>query len=407
MTEGSRPAAERLVASTRAKCCARRHRHRADRLRAAGQCAGPLADLPARGGHAVASPERNTRSQAGGEPQPDPLPAGPQPSSVSFADATHGWVGVEDGILGTDNGGATWSRQLTAGRITKIWLYDATRAWALSADNTVYRTRDGGHWTAIPPTNPPIAEIDPFSPDLVWAIGVTPSSGPFPAQQIGNVLLSDDGGLIWRPVGIHTMWSVCFYSRVDGFGAEGKQIFRTTDAGRSWTPIALLAINDDGPYWYPTLTCPRSGTDFRVQVTEPNAALGHAPYLVYRTNDASRSWLLEFREGYALGTTTPPNTPGLGSTPSLIGVLPGGRTWFLTCTPAADSQEFRVVDATGALVTKEPAPFVACAHGASFADDQHGWAIATAYQLDGARLLTQGIVMRTTDGARTWSRVYP
>ncbi|MDQ6859310.1 MAG: hypothetical protein M3Z65_09975, partial [Chloroflexota bacterium] len=243
-----------------------------------------------------------------------PSPAGGAPQAVRFIDARRGWVGAQDGILATADGGATWERQLTGASIRRIWTYDGTRAWALADDKTVYRTRDGAHWTAIPPTNPPIAEIDAFSPDLLWAIGVGPVAGPAPVPQVGNVLFSNDGGFIWRPVGTHTMWSVCFDTPTDGIGAEAKQIFRTADGGRTWSPIATLAINDDGPYWYPTLGCP-NGTNDRVQVTEPNAAASHVPYLVYRTNDAGRTWVLEFREGYTLGTTTPPNTPQLGTRP--------------------------------------------------------------------------------------------
>jgi photosystem II stability/assembly factor-like uncharacterized protein len=323
---------------------------------------------------------------------------------VQFADPSRGWLGLEDGILGTTDGGASWDRQLTSPRVTKIWSYDATRAWALAADNTVYRTRDGAHWTAIPSTNPPISEIDAFSPDLVWAIGVAPTSGPAPQPQIGNVLASTDGGFIWRPIGTHTMWSVCFSTALNGVGAEGKQIFRTNDAGRTWSLIATLTISDQGP-WYPTLTCP-AGTSFRVQVTEPYAALSHVPYLVFRTTDAGRTWVLEYREGYTLGTTTPV-TPSLGSYPSIIGMLPDSRTWIMTCSPPAEVQDFLIVDPAGAVAAKERAPFVACARSASFVDPQHGWAVATDYSTMAAKGTSQGIVMRTTDGARTWMRVYP
>ena len=338
-------------------------------------------------------------------PSPTAPPTGPQPSAVRFTDAGHGWLGVEDGILGTADGGRTWSRQLAAARVVKIWAYDATRAWALAADNTVYRTQDGAHWTAIPSTNPPISDIDPFSPTLLWAIGVAPTSGPQPAPQIGNVLVSYDGGSIWRPIGTHTMWSVCFSSRLDGVGAEGKQIFRTSDGGRTWIAIATLSIDDQGP-WYPTLTCP-AATSFRVQVTEPYAALSHAPYLVFRTTDSGRSWTLEYREGYTLGSATPRDTPGLGSYPSIFGMLPRGNTWLITCSPPTDTQDFVVLDPAGTVLAREKAPFTACARDATFVDDQRGWAIATEYRLTGTQLASQGVVMRTTDGARTWSRVYP
>ncbi|MDP9245333.1 MAG: hypothetical protein M3O64_01660 [Chloroflexota bacterium] len=329
-------------------------------------------------------------------PSPAPPPAGGAPQAVRFIDAKRGWVGAQDGILATADGGATWERQLIGASIRKIWAYDETRAWALADDKTVYRTRDGVHWTAIPPTNPPIAEIDAFSPDLLWAIGIGPVSGPVPAPQVGTVLVSTDGGFIWRPVGTHTMWSVCFDTTTDGVGAEGKRLFRTTDAGRTWTPIAQLPINDDGPYWYPTLTCP-NGTNFRVQVTEPNAAAGHAPYLVFRTTDGGRSWVLEFREGYTLGTTTPPNTPQLGSFPSIMASsLAGGRTWFITCTPPANAQEFLFLGPTGDVLSRGPVPISGCASDGQVVDQAHVVAVVGS----------TNSVIATDDAGKTWRAIY-
>src|SRR5205823_517164 len=198
------------------------------------------------------------------------------------------------------------------------WSYDDTRAWAIDSANSLYRTTDGSHWTpVVPKPNPPIAELDVFSPEILFAIGLSPATAPAPSLRTGNVMRSDNGGVTWQVVGTHTMWSVCFDTPTDGIGAEAKQIFRTADGGRSWFVIATLAINDDGPYWYPTVACP-NGTNVRLQVTEPNAAAGHAPYLVFRTNDAGRTWSLEFREVHTLGSTTPPNTPNLGTYPSML-----------------------------------------------------------------------------------------
>jgi photosystem II stability/assembly factor-like uncharacterized protein len=327
---------------------------------------------------------------------PSPTPTGAAPTAVRFIDALHGWVGTDDGIVGTADGGATWDRQLTAGSITKLWAYDWTHAWALAGVGTLYRTRDGSHWTAVlqPPT-PPIAEIDAFSPDLLWAIGVPAAAGPQPAQRIGNVMRSVDGGATWQMVGTHTMWSVCFDTATDGIGAEGKQVFRTADAGRTWFAIATLAINDDGPYWYPTLACP-NGTNVRLQVIEPNAALGHAPYLVYRTNDAGRTWVLEFREGYTLGTTTPPNTPSLGTYPSIFGAFTGGQTWFITCSPPTDSQEFLVLGPSGETLARGPVPIAGCARAGQVLDQAHVVAVSGA----------SASVIASDNGGGTWRTIY-
>ncbi len=261
----------------------------------------------------------------------------------------------------------------------------------------LYRTVDGAHWLPIVPTPYPlIVDLDVLSPDLLWAIGVAKTpDGTAPAQRLGNVMRSTDGGATWQVVGTRTMWSVCFDTPTDGIGAEAKQLFRTADAGRTWFPIATLTINDDGPYWYPTLGCP-NGTNDRVQITEPNAALGHAPYLVYRTTDAGRTWTLEFREGYTLGSTTPPNTPQLGSYPSIFGTLAGGRTWFITCTPPIDMQEFVLLGATGETLARGPVPIPGCARSGQFIDQAHVVAIAGG----------TASVIATDNGGGTWRAIY-
>ncbi len=328
---------------------------------------------------------------------PSSTPTGATPTAVRFSDPLHGWVGTQDGIFGTKDGGTTWDRQLTGGSITTIWSYDTTHAWALASDNALYRTQDGLHWTPIEPQPyPPIAELDAFTADLLWAIGVVPATGPQPAQVFGNVMRSVDGGATWQVVGTHTMWSVCFETPTEGLGAEGKQLFRTSDAGRTWTPTVQLPINDDGPYWYPTLTCP-NGTNFRVQVTEPNSAAGHAPYLVFRTNTGGSSWLLEFREGYTLGTTTPPNTPQLGTFPSIMASnLAGGRTWFITCSPGANALEFLLLGPTGNTLARGPVPIADCALDGQVIDLTHVVVVAGS----------TGAVIATNDAGATWRTIY-
>ena len=326
---------------------------------------------------------------------------------MRFADADRGWLGVEDGILGSIDGGTTWARQLASERVTSIWSVDTTHAWALAADDTVYRTQDGAHWSALPATTPPITDIDFVSPLVGWAIGVVPLTPPIgrPVQRSGTLLATTDGGAVWRPITQTGLWSVCFTSERDGLGANGKQILRTRDAGRTWSKIADLTITDDGP-WYPSLFC-ADANSARVQVTEPYAALSHVPYLIFSTVDGGANWTLDFREGYTLGSTTPQGLPGLGSYPSTIGTLANAHTWFITCSPPTDTQAFLVLDPAGHRLAERSVPFVACARGASFVDDEHGWAIATSYLLSGTDLRSTGIVVRTTDAARSWALIYP
>lgn len=316
-------------------------------------------------------------------------------------------MGVEDGILGTADGGATWQRQRSGGRVTRIWSFDASHAWALAADGTVYHTEDGTGWSAQPPTTPPIADMTFVSSLHGWAIAVEPQTGAVgqPTQRTGTLLVTTDGGAVWRPVGSQGMWSACFTSDTDGYGASGKRIYRTSDGGRTWDLAADLSIADQGP-WYPSLFC-ADAQRARVQITEPYAALSHVPYLVFATIDGAKTWKLEYAEGYTLGTVVGVPFPGLGSYPSIIGVLPDRTTWLVTCSPPADTQRFLVLSGDGRVLADQSVPFPSCARSASFVDASNGWAVATSYAGTGTNVISTGILVRTTDGARSWTVVYP
>lgn len=342
-----------------------------------------------------------TRSSS--SPTPSALPSGVQPSSLTFADRTHGWLGVEDGIFGTADGGSTWDRQLGAGRIAHLWSLDATHAWAVGADRSLYRTTDGTHWVGVLGFTAAFSELHFLTPMQGWATVSTLSTTP-PLSSTGSVYATTDGGATWHAVNTRSITTACFFNATAGIGADGNQIFKTSDAGRSWLPIATLELDDQSP-WFPSLVCASQMT-MRVQATAARVGLGHAAYVVFRSVDGGATWTQEYREGYTLGLTEP-RVAGLGSYPSLLGTLPAKHTWVITCSPPAEVQDFLVLDAGGAVIARSKAPFVGCARDASFVDERYGWAIATAYQLDGTQLRAQGIVMRTEDGAQTWSRVYP
>lgn len=343
------------------------------------------------------------------EPPPGPSssptsapPIASRLTAVRFVDRDHGWLGLSDGLLGTSDGGLTWTRQLSGKSIGHLWAYDASHAWALTTGSVLYRTDDGTNWQAAG-QNDSFTEVQFITPEIGW--GVVPQTPPTPigrpVQLAASVLQTVDGGITWHTVSAQSIWSICFIDERNGWGADGKQIYKTTDAGRNWTRIVDLAINDEGP-WYPTVRC-ADGMSARVQITEPKAALSHAPYLMFRTNDGGTRWLLEYREPYTLGTTTPWNTPQLGSYPSMFDTLANGSTWLVTCTPPIDRQDFLVLSRTGAELARGTVPFASCVVDATFVDARHGWIIGPEFRGD----RTENVLSRTTDNAQTWTRVYP
>ncbi len=329
-----------------------------------------------------------------------PLPSASQQASataVRFVDATRGWVGTAGGIFATSNGGANWEHQLSAQQITSIRAFDATHAWALAHDGTLYRTVDGARWSAVAPTTPPINEVFFASALTGWAIAAPPRFGGAPGTpppQVPPVLLrTDDGGVIWRPVGTRSVSSVCFANDRDGYGASGGLVLRTADGGLTWSTAFDIGRADIGP-WHPLLVCGDGVRAARVQFTGSSAALGHAPYVTYRTTDTGASWQLEFVEGYTLGSRFPPNTPQLGSYPSLLGSLGSGRTWFVTCSPPVEVQTYVVLDADGATLAKGDVQTRGCASDAQVIDLRHVIAVSLKS------------VIGTADGGATWRTVY-
>jgi len=241
------------------------------------------------------------------------------------------------------------------------------------------------------------------TPLVGWLVATQPTPVPFTGrvQLAGSLLGSTDGGLTWQPVSTRSIWSVCFTDERNGWGADGKVVFKTTDAGRTWTTLIDLTIADEGP-WHPTIRC-ADATNARVQVTEPFAALSHRPYLMYRTSDGGKSWVLEYRELYTLGQTTPREIPQLGSYPSLFDALRDHDTWIVTCSPPAQTQEMLVLSPAGAVLGRGAIPFKSCVNDASFVDAQHGWVIGPEYHASE----TESVVLRTPDGGASWERIYP
>jgi photosystem II stability/assembly factor-like uncharacterized protein len=359
---------------------------------------------PARSIETPTAPANGSESPAPSAPSTAPT-ATPSlgrehPTAVAFADRTHGWLGTASGIFATTDGGRTWARQLSDAPVHRLWALDAGHAWALAgADYQIVRTTDGQAWHAVPATIPPIVDLQFATPTAGWAIAMPRVTSGARPQPSATLLGSTDGGLIWRPITDRSISSVCFVNETDGWGADGKRVFKTNDGGHTWSQLVDLAIGDQGP-WYPTIRC-AGPANARVQITEPYAALSHAPYLVFRTSDAGRTWLLEYREGYTLGSTTPQDTPELGSYPSLFGTFADGRTWFVSCTPPVEKQSYLVARPTGEIDVRGTIPSSTCVADARFVDALHGWVLAVEYAAAGPRTL----LLSTADGGQTWARL--
>ena len=176
---------------------------------------------------------------------------------VVFLDRKHGWavggwprdygVAIYGGmgvILATDDGGATWRRQLDAAAawLSAVWFIDPSNGWAVGEYGTVMRTRDGGvTWTQMRnvPTPAWLHDVHFIDRERGWAVGA-----------YETVLETDDGGTTWthqqmptphRPFGLPVAYqAVRFASDREGWivGDHGN-IFHTADGGATWTTEAI------------------------------------------------------------------------------------------------------------------------------------------------------------------------
>ncbi len=157
-------------------------------------------------------------------------------TSVSFADAQHGWAVGHDGvILATSDGGATWTRQDNGKDLETVYLSvlfrDATHGFAAGAYGKFVATVDGGKtWTAAKP-----------SPDEVHYNRLTAGLDGYLylAGEGGLLLVSNDGGKQWIKSEVPYEGSLfgalpIENGRVIVYGLRGH-ILRSEDRGANWT----------------------------------------------------------------------------------------------------------------------------------------------------------------------------
>lgn len=163
-------------------------------------------------------------------------------TAVSFATETTGWaVGHDALILGTRDGGRTWSQQFQGENIQDSFLdvlaLDASRVLAVGAYGLCVASADGGNTWA---RRKVLAEDNHLN-----RLTRGPGGTLYLAGERGTLLRSNDAGVTWRPLRVGYEGS--FYgvlpldrTRLLAHGIGGK-LFHSADDGATWEAVPTPA----------------------------------------------------------------------------------------------------------------------------------------------------------------------
>lgn len=335
-----------------------------------------------------------------------PRPMGNTIEDIAFVDATTGWaVGGAGQILKTEDGGATWSAQVShvTDRLTQVRFASATVGWVAGDNGALLRTSDAG---------------------VTWTRQTSGMGQPWGTFYAGLVVLDEqravvtpgywgsrstaDGGQTWidgvvtphQVTADGTLWEMDFdrllksvnlgadgttvsfdgsmagqYLRRFTMGSERHGLLmvydwntstelmrRTSDGGSSWVPIAATGLPGDVSY---------------LKLFGANVAWAVASGGMYRSTDGASSW-------------TPVTHPG------------GVSYWQLDALSAQDAQTAWFPHENGYYMTSD-----AGAHWTWLHVGQELFSPTSLSRSAGGLWLRYSErTYRSTDGGTTWTQVF-
>jgi photosystem II stability/assembly factor-like uncharacterized protein len=342
----------------------------------------------------------------------------PPLASVEFVSAQQGWVAGAGRVLTTSNAGRSWVTQYRGpAQLDQVDFVDAAHGWAVGTSDLL-RTSDGGKvWTALLDPCPLIRSVHFVTPGLGYAVAGGSDvriDGGVPAPVGGGeLLMTADGGRGWRvvPGAPAQAQTVCFSSPADGFLGTPGRIWRTTDGGRHWSlsftepPRPGYAGHEPGET--AVVECAGDSAAW-VLFLGFGAALSHAPYIAYATQDAHH-WHVLFEETYTESAITPEVHPpaGPGSYPGPFSAISPDAAAFIGWVPPEGFGAVPLEMVTGGGKDRSMRGNVGGitqAYGGAFISTTQGWVAGTDQTVPGH----QGnyAIEATTDGGRTWTRQY-
>jgi hypothetical protein len=329
-------------------------------------------------------------------------------SGIQFVSPEQGWVVGQGEILATSDGGQQWTVQ-DAGSLdlTSVDFISAQDGWAVGADSVLATTDGGAHWTAL--ADPCIRSVHFVSPQTGFAIaggrGSTTAS-PAPAGG-GQVLSTIDGGRSWRllrtPADAQT---VCFDNAEQGWLGAAGELYRSADGGRRWALVTAGA--EELKAGYPAtmvVQCAGAGAAWALDIG-PGAEMSQQPQVGFYASPSGAVPL--FAEQYFPhpGVTVTAESPG--SYPGPISAISPTSAAFLDWCPACETVPWDLVTGAGTSIIREPnVAQLTQPESASFLSAQLGWVVGIVTKSpSGASPRQLQLIVRTSDGGRTWQVLY-
>jgi photosystem II stability/assembly factor-like uncharacterized protein len=274
--------------------------------------------------------------------------------------------------------------KLSAGEsitVTTISMLSDKTGWAVAehvgdADDRVLTTADGGAtWRDVTPPQPADAEL---------AIGQ---------------------GASFFALDANTAW-VTFYDRTGGPLTGATYVWRTSDAGQTWSASRPLDLVDAELYLPSDLTFV-DGTHGWL-LAHAGAGMNHDYVFIFGSTDGGQTWtrlvdpfsdklqqscgktgmiFTDARTGWVTGDC---NAVVTGSPPYLYQTMDGGQSWTEVQLPAPDTQQKLFTDENMGCGTQSPAYFV----------KQTGVLVVTCIDLNSST--PSAFVYSTEDGGATW-----
>lgn len=215
-----------------------------------------------------------------------------------------------------------------------------------------------------------------------------------PALETGGTLVrTTDGGRAWEPVpGAPPVQTACALASGGVVAVSGLRVFASARSGAALHPVFRAPLQA-WPGIFPTALC--RGSDVAIEWTASNAAMEHAPYILFNSSDGGRTFRPVAEENYTHIGLPGVNAPeGPGTEPGPFTLTPAGHPVLTAVNPAVGAVGIRPPDA---------------APGVSLTIPGAGNVLAVAFPAEqvGDVLTTQGRILATADGGHHFTQLWP